>query len=421
MTPKQNGFLHIRRNITSAFHVQPNRRSLLILQSGVAQFCAYGDNLDIDYTYLALFLESHLAKMKEKSDAGTCKKSPNVDACGSVTEDSGVRGSEDENQDEPSSNDISKRQEDSDKPPTGTSILNGDAKGTAYAHHLKKEVPVIELTRRDDIKGRNHWTEQHKVQTTELCRPPISLPLPHRDAPNDTRMVQLSPTAFPLPARAMLYNNVTQSLATINSAFGGELEQYGMYPGSRVKRRPAPYEVELDEAGEPKIVRRIFTNSRERWRQQNVNGAFAELRKLLPTHPPDKKLSKNEILRLAMKYINFLTKLLNDQDGGGEGIVMTGTDEDDAHEISAVGQGRGVGVVVANRGGDGAGGGLVREDLLLQDALSPGSSCGSLLDGDGSSEGYAEEQDSPPAQPALLSRGGQHPHSARTHDGQGQR
>lgn len=44
-----------------------------------------------------------------------------------------------------------------------------------------------------------------------------------------------------------------------------------------------------------------------------MNGAFSELRKLIPTHPPDKKLSKNEILRLAMKYINFLVKLLNDQ------------------------------------------------------------------------------------------------------------
>ncbi|TKS79884.1 T-cell acute lymphocytic leukemia protein 1 [Collichthys lucidus] len=70
------------------------------------------------------------------------------------------------------------------------------------------------------------------------------------------------------------------------------------------------------QAGQPKIVRRIFTNSRERWRQQNVNGAFAELRKLIPTHPPDKKLSKNEILRLAMKYISFLSNLLEDQDGG---------------------------------------------------------------------------------------------------------
>lgn len=52
----------------------------------------------------------------------------------------------------------------------------------------------------------------------------------------------------------------------------------------------------------PRIaVRKIFTNSRERWRQQNVSGAFAELRKLVPTHPPDKKLSKNEILRMAIK------------------------------------------------------------------------------------------------------------------------
>ncbi|NXC78853.1 TAL1 protein, partial [Anhinga anhinga] len=60
------------------------------------------------------------------------------------------------------------------------------------------------------------------------------------------------------------------------------------------------------------LARRVFTNSRERWRQQNVNGAFSELRKLIPTHPPDKKLSKNEILRLAVKYINFLVTLLND-------------------------------------------------------------------------------------------------------------
>uniref|UniRef100_A0A3P9JWY3 Stem cell protein n=1 Tax=Oryzias latipes TaxID=8090 RepID=A0A3P9JWY3_ORYLA len=62
------------------------------------------------------------------------------------------------------------------------------------------------------------------------------------------------------------------------------------------------------------IVRRIFTNSRERWRQQNVNGAFAELRRLIPTHPPDRKLSKNEILRLALRYIRFLDQLLSEQD-----------------------------------------------------------------------------------------------------------
>ena len=59
-----------------------------------------------------------------------------------------------------------------------------------------------------------------------------------------------------------------------------------------------------------KVARRMFTNSRERWRQQNVNGAFADLRKLVPTYPPDKKLSKNEILRLAIRYIKLLGEVL---------------------------------------------------------------------------------------------------------------
>lgn len=61
--------------------------------------------------------------------------------------------------------------------------------------------------------------------------------------------------------------------------------------------------------GRSTIVRKIFTNSRERWRQQNVSGAFAELRKLVPTHPPDKKLSKNEILRMAIRYSLLYKKI----------------------------------------------------------------------------------------------------------------
>ncbi|XP_041862106.1 T-cell acute lymphocytic leukemia protein 2-like [Melanotaenia boesemani] len=82
----------------------------------------------------------------------------------------------------------------------------------------------------------------------------------------------------------------------------------------RMKQRATPYERSLSDGSPPGTVRRIFTNSRERWRQQNVNGAFADLRRLIPTHPPDRKLSKNEILRLALRYINFLDRLLLDQD-----------------------------------------------------------------------------------------------------------
>lgn len=44
-----------------------------------------------------------------------------------------------------------------------------------------------------------------------------------------------------------------------------------------------------------------------------MNGAFGELRRLVPTYPPDKKLSKNEILRLAIKYIRLLSSVLEYQ------------------------------------------------------------------------------------------------------------
>ncbi|KAM8748763.1 helix-loop-helix protein 2-like isoform 1-T2 [Acanthopagrus schlegelii] len=51
--------------------------------------------------------------------------------------------------------------------------------------------------------------------------------------------------------------------------------------------------------------------TRERVRVVAFNMAFAELRKLLPTLPPDKKLSKIEILRLAICYISYLHHVLD--------------------------------------------------------------------------------------------------------------
>lgn len=74
-------------------------------------------------------------------------------------------------------------------------------------------------------------------------------------------------------------------------------------------------------------MRKIFTNTRERWRQQNVSGAFAELRRIVPTHPVDKKLSKNEILRAAIRYIRLLTNVLEwqkQQEENSENIIANG-------------------------------------------------------------------------------------------------
>ncbi|XP_042563201.1 T-cell acute lymphocytic leukemia protein 1 homolog [Clupea harengus] len=144
-------------------------------------------------------------------------------------------------------------------------------------------------------------------------------------------------------------------------------EHFDAHP-NHMKRRSGPYEVEIRDGSRPKIVRRVFTNSRERWRQQNVNGAFAELRGLIPTHPPDKKLSKNEILRLTMKYIDFLANLLTDQ----EGSVLERVDGkvSERHHL-----------------------GEVKEELT-QGLLSPNSSCGSLLDEETSAESFSEDLDS---------------------------
>ncbi|KAM7245978.1 T-cell acute lymphocytic leukemia protein 1 isoform X1 [Ovis aries] len=272
-------------------------------------------------------------------------------------------------------------------------LLNGVAKETSRA--APAEPPVIELGTRAggpgggpaggggaarDLKGRESAAAEarHRVPTTELCRPPGPAPASApAELPGDGRMVQLSPPALAAPAapgRALLYS-LSQPLASLGSGFFGEPDAFPMFAtNNRVKRRPSPYEMEITDGPHTKVVRRIFTNSRERWRQQNVNGAFAELRKLIPTHPPDKKLSKNEILRLAMKYINFLAKLLNDQEEEGTQRAKPGKDP-----------------VVGAGGGGGGGGGSAPPEDLLQDVLSPNSSCGSSLDGAASPDSYTEE------------------------------
>ncbi|XP_023044431.1 protein lyl-1 [Piliocolobus tephrosceles] len=135
------------------------------------------------------------------------------------------------------------------------------------------------------------------MPTTELgtLRPPL---------------LQLSTLGTAPPTLALHYH----PHPFLNSVYIGPAGPFSVFPSSRLKRRPSHCELDLAEGHQPqKVARRVFTNSRERWRQQNVNGAFAELRKLLPTHPPDRKLSKNEVLRLAMKYIGFLVRLLRDQ------------------------------------------------------------------------------------------------------------
>ncbi|CAK1551120.1 unnamed protein product [Leptosia nina] len=64
------------------------------------------------------------------------------------------------------------------------------------------------------------------------------------------------------------------------------------------------------DTGSAPVKQRYQANARERDRTQNVNMAFNALRMLIPTEPPDRKLSKIEILRLAGSYITHLDNQL---------------------------------------------------------------------------------------------------------------
>ena len=81
-------------------------------------------------------------------------------------------------------------------------------------------------------------------------------------------------------------------------------------PPKRPKHRKKP--TSYDELQ----MQRSQANVRERQRTKNLNEAFTELRKIVPTMPSD-KLSKIQTLKLASHYIDFLRVILeNNEDNG---------------------------------------------------------------------------------------------------------
>ncbi|XP_077862991.1 achaete-scute homolog 5-like [Saccoglossus kowalevskii] len=62
---------------------------------------------------------------------------------------------------------------------------------------------------------------------------------------------------------------------------------------------------------EPSFIRR--RNERERERVRCVNEGYARLREHIPVENPEKRLSKVETLRAAIKYIKSLQETLNQQ------------------------------------------------------------------------------------------------------------
>jgi len=101
-----------------------------------------------------------------------------------------------------------------------------------------------------------------------------------------------------------------QSQQTIVDQWVASLHQPSYEPGLPFSLLAYPY---LHEClGEPGFIRK--RNERERMRVRNVNEGYASLRDHLPLEPTDKRLSKVETLRGAIRYIKLLESLLENND-----------------------------------------------------------------------------------------------------------
>ncbi|KAL1238769.1 Helix-loop-helix protein [Trichinella spiralis] len=93
----------------------------------------------------------------------------------------------------------------------------------------------------------------------------------------------------------------------MNTTIANEHQQHLLV---QKKERSANQLVDRRRCRRTSILYRQAHASRERSRVESFNRAFEQLRRLLPTLPPDKKLTKIEILRLAISYMTYLDCIL---------------------------------------------------------------------------------------------------------------
>lgn len=79
---------------------------------------------------------------------------------------------------------------------------------------------------------------------------------------------------------------------------------------SRAPSSPSLMPPHRDDKADLRLHIKHAMNARERTRTASVNDAFLMLRRLIPTQPLNRKLSKIETLRLATSYIAHLNSIL---------------------------------------------------------------------------------------------------------------
>lgn len=98
---------------------------------------------------------------------------------------------------------------------------------------------------------------------------------------------------------------------TLTSSSSKKVTKRQQMTETKTQKRPKPRK--KPTSYEELQLQRSQANVRERQRTQNLNDAFTQLRKLVPTMPSD-KLSKIKTLELATNYIDFLWKVLENND-----------------------------------------------------------------------------------------------------------
>nr|XP_040238420.2 protein twist-like [Anopheles coluzzii] len=115
---------------------------------------------------------------------------------------------------------------------------------------------------------------------------------------------------------AMLEPTAGEQAISPTSTSGADPQTVGSVGGTsrkpragRIRKRSVKESVSYQEVQS----QRVIANVRERQRTQSLNEAFASLRKIIPTLPSD-KLSKIQTLRLASRYIDFLYRVLSNNE-----------------------------------------------------------------------------------------------------------
>ncbi|XP_066965020.1 basic helix-loop-helix transcription factor scleraxis-like [Macrobrachium rosenbergii] len=179
----------------------------------------------------------------------------------------------------------------------------------------RPEINRSELSRRHDFRGTSEFTTRPDLRTDLLpvelrnelvCRDLLSdlrtheSSAGHRDSPRGSELCSID--IKKQKRECDIENDPSCMLAgsnTTNRRTRDRDQGIAMTKEERRRRRRATLKYRTAHA------------SRERLRVEAFNVAFAQLRKLLPTLPPDKKLSKIEILRLAICYIAYLNHVLD--------------------------------------------------------------------------------------------------------------